>query len=1035
MNQFFKKILSVCLVASLSLSLMTPALASVALGEDLTALDVELHQDTQLTESVFWSTTYSDLREEHYITYTPNDTVVPIVTYGDTLTERDTLTQAATALEAQGYRVVAGINGDFYNTSNGLPVGFVMGDGDVKSSDAGYNAIGFYEDGTAIMGKPGMSMSLDLGYAVGDTQVMRSVMGLNKARVSTGGIYLYTYDFNDRHTTGTTEAGVDVLCSVETDLTLNSQVTLTVLSVTDNTTLTTIEPGQVVLTANAQSDSYFTDALRNCVVGSEMTLTITADEAWDDVAYAVGGLYSIVENGAVVSGLEATAAPRTAVGQTASGDLIFYTIDGRSPGYSIGATMSQVASRLIELGCVTALCLDGGGSTMLTTSGPNDETATLVNVPSDGSERAVTNQIFLVAEGGSTGSLSHFYVEPAYRYVLGGSSVDLEVTGVDTNYYPMSSSYSLSTTAGTLEGDTLYTPTTDSAIIVTASRSGRTGSATITTVESPDTISLTRNGITLDSLTVAPGDSVTLLAEATYRYMDLYADATAFTWSVDGDIGVVDAAGKFSATLPGAGSLTVSAGDTSVTIPVSVSTLALETLEDFEGTTKFSASGSGMSYTLNDNIQTVKLGRGSGTFDYTVTSGGTAILSANYTISSVYDQLNLWVEGDNSGNWLQLFASDGENVQAIDVTQLDFDGWQQLSISLPDGATNLVGLRVVAVGETTIDEFGEETVQYITPSGSIGLDQLVLSYGGAVDDDTPQIDGTLTVTDTYGAATEILVDEETGEETVVETQGELERRQASLSVTITDETDGIVAAGNVTVYVDGAEVSSSYNANSGVLTANPAFTDGDAHRITVEVVDASGNRNRMSWDVASLVSEAAFTDTQDHWAGTYVDFLKTYGVTNGYTDGTFLPDKNITRQEFAVMLYRYLGLDDSQYESLSMPFADSDLIGAYATTAVKALYSMGILNGTVGSDGQVYFNPTNSLTRAQACTMIGRTQANGYAMGALDFTDATSIPSYASDYVAVMVEQSVLGGFTDGTFRPNNNITRGQMAKILYNSL
>lgn len=76
--------------------------------------------------------------------------------------------------------------------------------------------------------------------------------------------------------------------------------------------------------------------------------------------YALGALYSLVENGAVVSGLQAGSAPRTAVGQKADGSLVFYTIDGRRSGHSIGATMTQVAQRLIELGCVTALCLDGG---------------------------------------------------------------------------------------------------------------------------------------------------------------------------------------------------------------------------------------------------------------------------------------------------------------------------------------------------------------------------------------------------------------------------------------------------------------------------------------------------------------------------------------------------------------------------------------------------------------------------------------------------------------------------------------------------
>ncbi len=112
----------------------------------------------------------------------------------------------------------------------------------------------------------------------------------------------------------------------------------------------------MVLSANSQSNTYYTDALRNIPVGSTITLTATASsEEWNDVEYAVGALYSLVENGAVVSGLPTGVNPRTAVGQKADGTLVFYTIDGRSSGHSIGASLTQVAQRLIELGCVTAI--------------------------------------------------------------------------------------------------------------------------------------------------------------------------------------------------------------------------------------------------------------------------------------------------------------------------------------------------------------------------------------------------------------------------------------------------------------------------------------------------------------------------------------------------------------------------------------------------------------------------------------------------------------------------------------------------------
>ena len=65
------------------------------------------------------------------------------------------------------------------------------------------------------------------------------------------------------------------------------------------------------------------------------------------------------------------------MGQRYDGSLIFYTIDGRKSGHSIGATMDQVARRLVELGCTTALCLDGGGSTTLAVTQPTDTAAEL----------------------------------------------------------------------------------------------------------------------------------------------------------------------------------------------------------------------------------------------------------------------------------------------------------------------------------------------------------------------------------------------------------------------------------------------------------------------------------------------------------------------------------------------------------------------------------------------------------------------------------------------------------------------------------
>ena len=382
MKNTLRKTLSLFLAFTLLCSLGLTAAASEAMGEDLTSEGTLLNQKTQLSTNVFWSTAYSDLRTENVVTYEPNADVTPIVTFGDSLTTRTTVTSAARALESQGYRVAAGINGDFFNTSNGLPIGILVSEGEVLSSDGGYYAMGFREDGSAVIGKPGLSISANLGYQGSDssgyfTDIIRTVAGINKARVSTGGIYLYTYDFNNRHTTGNTEAGVDVLCTiVDGSLSIGGTMTLVVDQVIEATSATAIGPDQIVLSANALSNTYYTDALRNIPVGATVTITVSAaNEAWNDVQYAVGALYSLVQDGAVVSGLPSGVNPRTAVGVTADGTVVFYTIDGRRSGHSIGASLSQVAQRMIELGCVAAIGLDGGGSTTITVTQPDDTTA------------------------------------------------------------------------------------------------------------------------------------------------------------------------------------------------------------------------------------------------------------------------------------------------------------------------------------------------------------------------------------------------------------------------------------------------------------------------------------------------------------------------------------------------------------------------------------------------------------------------------------------------------------------------------------
>lgn len=1014
MKTRIRKMTSLLLSFSLLGALSLPAAASEALGEDLSAKDTVIHEETQLSTNVFWSTAYSDLRTENLITYSPNKTVTPIVTYGNVLTDRSSVADTANALEGEGYRVVAGINGDFYNVSTGLPIGLVITDGVLRSSDAGYYAIGFRADGTAVLGKPGIKVSVDLGYAVDDgsgspVELIRPVIAVNKARTNSG-VFLYTYDFNARHTTGTTEAGVNVVCTVEQgQLAIGSTVTARVERV-EETTVTSIQPDQIVLSANANADAYYTNALRNMSAGSEVTLTVSANAGWDDVEYAVGALYCLAENGAVASGLAAGVNPRTAVGQKADGTLVFYTIDGRRSGYSIGASLTQVGQRLVELGCETVLCLDGGGSTNLAVTTPDSTDASIINRPSE-SNRKVTNQIFLVASNRSSGRLDHFYVKAASDYVLAGSSVAVNVTGVDTNYIPMDADYDLSASAGTLENGTLTTPASGGDVTVMASGRGSRGSTVVHAIRTPDTLTLKKGTASLTALTVAPGSKTTLTAGAVWNHLTLAADAKAFTWSVSGDIGTVDENGVFTAAAPGSGRLTVSAGGKSLTIPITVARQALKTVEDFEDTELIFSSGPYLKVSRTHASDYVQRGRYAGKLDYTL-SADTEWLSIALgrgfsNLTDHYTALNLWVYGDGSGNQLSfLYTGDTKSDLRLPVTLLDFTGWKQVSVTLPQYFT-LSGLEISVPSTTYADDSGTTVIYADTPrTGTVCIDQLVGSFPGTVDNTPPVVTATL------------------------------DQQDWAVDVKVSDGVDGVLPQSSITVAMNGdaGQALEGYDTRNGTFRyylPGPGETQ-EATRVTVTAVDASGNIGRASVDIAPSGVDHKFNDISDYWAADYVDFLYNADITTGYSDGSFRPNQNISRAQFAVMLYRYLKLDENQYANVSLPFADLGSIPAYAIPAVKALYAEGVITGSE-KNGQLYFNPGSSLTRAQAAAMIGRTQAKGYALADLTFTDSAQIPTYAAYYIRAMVGQGVINGYSDGSFKPHSNITRGQMAKILYN--
>ena len=323
--------------------------------------------------------------------------------------------------------------------------------------------------------------------------------------------------------------------------------------------------------------------LRSLTPGQTLTVSFsTPDPAWNDVAEAIGALYLLVSDGQPITDFEAVAAPRTAVGVKANGDVVLYAIDGRQSSHSMGASLSVVAQRMAELGCVTALALDGGGSTTALAALPDSASAKVLNSPSDKTERKVTNHILLLAPGQATGVPGSIYLTANAPAVLAGHTVAFSAQLADTNFFPMSGSVSLEATGGAIAGSVLTAPPTGGVVTVTARSGGVSSQLDVLVLDEPETLSIQQDGSAVTNLSVTPGQTIGFTAAATYRHRPLEISASDLVWTVEGDVGTVDESGLFTAaSTPGTGTVTATRG--SVSARVSVTVTADDPFADTQG--------------------------------------------------------------------------------------------------------------------------------------------------------------------------------------------------------------------------------------------------------------------------------------------------------------------------------------------------------------------------------------------------------------------------------------------------------------------
>ncbi|WP_307563828.1 S-layer homology domain-containing protein [Paenibacillus sp. V4I7] len=175
-----------------------------------------------------------------------------------------------------------------------------------------------------------------------------------------------------------------------------------------------------------------------------------------------------------------------------------------------------------------------------------------------------------------------------------------------------------------------------------------------------------------------------------------------------------------------------------------------------------------------------------------------------------------------------------------------------------------------------------------------------------------------------------------------------------------------------------------------------------------------------------------FTDIASHWSKDDVSLLANKLVIDGATDTTFAPDRNITRAEFAALVVRSLGLNTDATSTTFTDVKSSDWYAGAVAAAVGAKIINGYEDGSFKANAQItreelatmvvraltFAGVKSDLSVTQQATLLGK------------FTDAGQIV-WAKKEIAAAIDAGIINGLTNTTIGSSKQATRAEAATML----
>ncbi|WP_017754116.1 Ig-like domain-containing protein [Calidifontibacillus oryziterrae] len=175
------------------------------------------------------------------------------------------------------------------------------------------------------------------------------------------------------------------------------------------------------------------------------------------------------------------------------------------------------------------------------------------------------------------------------------------------------------------------------------------------------------------------------------------------------------------------------------------------------------------------------------------------------------------------------------------------------------------------------------------------------------------------------------------------------------------------------------------------------------------------NKNAVEHTVVDVA------DIKGHWAEKEIAYLVSKGAVNGFPDGTFKPNNNISRAEFASIVVKALGLTCGEGTVFS------DTTNHWAKDCIATAATNGLVVGLEADK----FAPNEPITREQMAVIIARAAKLDVPDAKTAFKDDASISPWAKASVAAAAKQNLVGGLPNGTFNPQGNATRAEAVAMI----